>query len=105
MKYDTNKNNNMNTEVNIKIQKLLLNLEVDMPVKTTISDVIMWIYEKHGIWIHATMSFKEFTPYIQCDWNYKQEAIKEVLEFMQKRFNSPTEAYLAAIEYTIKNLL
>ena len=46
----------MNTEVNITIQKLLLNLEVDMPVKTTISDVIMWIYKKHGIWIEVSLT-------------------------------------------------
>ena len=71
----------------------------------TIAEVVMWCFKKHEIWIHAMMTFKKFTPYIQCDWNYRQEAITDVLVFMQKRFNSPTEAYLAAIEYTLKNII
>jgi len=75
------------------------------PYAPTIAEVVMWLYEKHQIWVHAMKSFKEFTPYIQCDWNYKQDAIKEVLKFMEKRFNSPTEAYEAAIEFTLNNLI
>ena len=71
----------------------------------TIAEVVMWLYEKHGVWLHATMSFKEFSPYIQCDWNYRQDNIKDVLEFMKQMYNSPTEAYTAAIEYTLTKLI
>lgn len=124
----------MNTAVNFKIAKLLKGagfndpcgglyidgeLETELREKVsyhktissryyiapTIAEVVMWLYEKHGIWIHAMMSFKEFTPYVQCDWNYRQDSVKGVLEFMEKRFNSPTEAYEEAIEYTLKNIL
>lgn len=71
----------------------------------TIAEVIMWLYEKHGIWVHATMVFKEFSPYIQCDWNYRQDNIKDVLEFMKQMYNSPTEAYSSAIEYVLNKII
>lgn len=70
-----------------------------------IADVVMWLYEKHGLWVHAMKSFNDFTPYIQCDWNYRKDSITGVLEFMQKRFNSPTETYEAALEYCITKII
>lgn len=71
----------------------------------SISEVVMWLYEKNGIWVHAMKSFNDFTPYIQCDWNYRKDSITGVLEFMQKRFNSPTETYEAALEYCITKII
>lgn len=56
----------------------------------TISDVVMWLYEKHGIWI-GVYDLDDTTIFRHC--------------FSNIDFNSPTEAYEAAIEYTLNNLI
>lgn len=80
----------------------------------TIVEVVMWLYEKHGIWIIVDWS--------QTKWCFsvidvKEDTIKKVAGDKWKErssgvylkteldFNSPTEAYEAAIEYTLKNLI
>lgn len=77
----------------------------DIYLAPTIAEAVMWLYDKHDIWINSSMSFEEFVPYIQCNWNYRQDSIIKTLEFMKSRFTSPTEAYRAAIEYTLKELI
>ena len=63
----------------------------------TIAEVVMWLYEKHGIWIYALrMDQKEF--YWSIDTDKKEFSSGE-------NFKTPTKAYKAAIEYTLKNLL
>jgi len=64
----------------------------------TIAEVIMWLYEKHELWIIVGFSGDE-TCYSMvtnkiCDvrWN-------------NKGFKSPTEAYEASIDYTLNNLI
>lgn len=58
----------------------------------TIADVVMWLYEKHGIWIEVYFDgFKKNFYIVQSG---------EEIEF-----NSPTEAYEAAIEYCLINLI
>ena len=63
----------------------------------------MWLYEKHGIWISISCDCgndnlfysKIFSTEIgieRCIWTIRGK-------------NSPTEAYEAAIEYTLKNLI
>src|SRR5574343_935867 len=66
----------------------------------TIAEVVMWLYEKHGIWIDVVLSRneKQFTFMIQ---SLSFDANK----FLNEYFNSPTEAYEAAIEYTLNNLI
>tara|TARA_R110002126_G_scaffold68046_7_gene172123 strand:- start:5465 stop:5947 length:483 start_codon:yes stop_codon:yes gene_type:complete len=64
----------------------------------TISDVIMWLYEKHGIWIQA-ISFhlledRRFSSHICFANNIKTSIGHSV---------SPTEAYLEAIKYVLNN--
>lgn len=60
----------------------------------TIAEVVMWLYEKHGIWIEVRKSYTDGfvaiikSPRIELD-----------------KCSSPTEAYEAAIEYTLKNLI
>ena len=63
----------------------------------TIGDVVMWLYEKHGIWI-AVVRFKDHS----ADNNEKPTFRHN---FLFKDYNSPTEAYEAAIEYTLNNLI
>lgn len=63
----------------------------------TISVVVMWLHEKHGIWIYALrMNQKEF--YWSIDTDKKEFTSGE-------NFKTPTKAYEAAIEYILKNLL
>ena len=56
----------------------------------TITEVVMWLYEKHGIWIEVYYD------------NSKKE-FYTVWDGEEYKFNSPTEAYEAAIEYTLKH--
>ncbi len=69
----------------------------------TITEVVMWLYEKHGIWIVASYELN-----IE---NHKKEwfwiAIKdgEEIAYQYKDFSSPAEAYEAGIKHALKNLL
>ena len=56
----------------------------------TVDEVKWWLYEKHRIWI-SVYSIDDSTIFRHC--------------FSNINFNSPTEAYEAAIEYTLNNLL
>ena len=77
-------------------------------VDITIADVVMWLYEKHGIWVsvktikwnyeHNTIRFN----YNICKFNHNNSS--DITDVVYD-FNSPTEAYEAAIEYTLKNLI
>lgn len=74
----------------------------------TIVEVVMWLYEKHGIWVsvktikwnyeHNTIRFN----YNICKFNHNNSS--DITDVVYD-FNSPTEAYEAAIEYTLKNLI
>lgn len=57
----------------------------------TIAEVVMWLYEKHGIWISLTHQHNQFF------WSFGS--------YQTQDFNSPIEAYEAAIEYTLNNLI
>jgi len=89
----------MNTPISFELDKLLLEKDIPMPVNPTISDVVMWLYEKHGIWVHSEICFdgKGFIPKIT-------EVVENQYPY-NTQFNSPTEAYEAAIEYTLNNLI
>jgi len=64
----------------------------------TIADVVMWLYEKHGIWL--------FPDYYNKDRFYYVIKQKDKRNIQSSDFyTSPTEAYEAAIEYTLKNLI
>lgn len=110
----------MNTQVSFKIAKLLKEKGFDSKVRgiycikaitpfregrsylsgygidenfiyaPTIAEVVMWLYKKHGIWIEVYYdnSRKEFYT---------------VLDGEEYKFNSPIEAYKAAIDYILNN--
>ena len=66
----------------------------------TISDVVMWFYQKHGIWIDVRY-MDDVLGFGFCVTTLKDNTEqKEVY-----KYNSPTEAYEAAIIYTLKNLI
>lgn len=70
----------------------------------TISDVVMWFYEKHGIWIQVCISrYGKFYCNI-----FKNELTKCLdspisweTQIQLNDFNSQTEAYEVAFEYTL----
>lgn len=76
-----------------------------------IAQVVMWLYEKHNIWLYVAMKPKDdgseevwFIPrarYIPTKTKNGFE-IDPILYMCRK---SPAEAYLAGIEYILKELL
>lgn len=95
----------MNTLVSFELAKLLIQKEYDLHPDfkdsyPTITEVVMWLYEKHGIWIGVQPN----EPYIDDDWCF---TIFKDLKNNNSRegYNSSTEAYEAAIEHTLKNLI
>ncbi len=115
----------MNTPVSFEIAKLLKekSLDIEKPnfynshgqLKTTVQDffipryeaptiaeVVMWLYEKHGIWTVVNVN-------IIGSWYFENFDLKEKRNAQFKptdtHYNSPTEAYEAAILYTLKNLI
>lgn len=67
----------------------------------TIADVVMWLYEKHGIWIVVWKNLDtNFKFYFEIDTPDSHTG-----DLSLGLFNSPIEAYSAVIEYTLKNLI
>lgn len=68
----------------------------------TIADVVMWLYEKYDIWISVEPPF----PRRNVLWEYYiQSAEDRSLMHQNSGYDSPTEAYEAAIEYVLNNLI
>ena len=67
----------------------------------TIAEVVMWLYEKHGIWISVLQMLNNGE---RVTWyaSYYEQGVGEDIEIY---YNSPTDAYQAAIEYTLNNLI
>lgn len=80
----------------------------------TIADVVMWLYEKHEIWISVDWMSrtKPYNSGFYChlrgtNKNLNQDnfvSINNTKEPGYEVFNSPTEAYEAGIFYTLNNL-
>jgi hypothetical protein len=64
----------------------------------TIAEVVMWIYETHGIWI--TVDIDE-----DADGNIIYAIRGKKTTHFDDEFKTPTDAYEAAIDYTLKNLI
>lgn len=79
----------------------------------TIAEVIMWLYEKHRVWIDVSLTdnsrhmYFDYTIITSNDRDYNDEdcfdSAKRIYD--KDKHSSPTEAYLTAIEYTLKNLI
>ncbi len=85
------------------------NLRISAPF---ISNVVDWLLDKHGVYIHISPHGDNNTSFENCKWWFS--LYKETLENLMagskmtsniEDFNSKTEAELAAIEYTLKNLI
>lgn len=73
----------------------------------TIAEVCMWLYEKHGIWIEVGSGnlFHKDKFYILIKiHNVDRWDLTSLDNKIHSPYNTPTEAYEAAIEYVLKNL-
>jgi hypothetical protein len=118
----------MNKPINYPLDKLCKEKGFDEPCpnlyyqpekckKPTIADVVMWLYEKHKIWITVNYLPKyKIWDYQYTNINWSEEEVASKLKqdvndllddlFQPKgKFNSPTEAYEAAIEFTLTKLI
>lgn len=63
-----------------------------------------WLYEKHGIWIDVGLN--QFSKPKDLQWMYSILFTEDcTYSHSPKSFNSPTEAYEAAIEYVLTKLI
>lgn len=71
----------------------------------TISEVVMWLYEKHGIWVVVNISIDNTWYFEFFNLKDKRNAEIEVRYEIAGRHKSPEEAYQEAIKYTLENLI
>lgn len=85
------------------IEKDILTCDVKAP---TIAEIVMWIHKEKGLWINVMyMGFElkyswsiDIITTAGSNWDsYGEEG--------DVYYNSPTEAYEAAIKYTLENLI
>lgn len=69
-----------------------------------ISEVVMWLEEKHGIWIIPSYECKSET-FFKKEWFWIALRDGEEIAYQYKDFKSPTEAYLSAINHVLNNLI
>lgn len=81
------------------IEKLEKDASEVFPYAPTIAEVVMWLYEKHGIWIQAMIYRRNPNDFIGGVYYGQLE------NYFTKPYNTPTEAYEAAIEYVLNNLI
>lgn len=110
----------MNTPISFPIAEILF--KKHGVLLSNISDVVMWLYEKHSIWITVNrvvlgsdewgygyvISYlpKEFEDVKRrCLHLVIKESFKEGIGSYTGAWNTPTEAYEAAIEYCLTNLI
>ena len=67
-----------------------------------IMQVIMWLYEKHGIWISVVQN--EYLDKFQYTLIQKKSNSWNIVD-NDKLFNSPTEAYEAAIKHCLEKII
>lgn len=69
----------------------------------TIAEVVMRLYEKHGIWVVVDNLIDNKFYFSHRDTKTNNYASRSGCN--EEGYESPTEAYEAAIEYTFKNLI
>jgi len=67
----------------------------------TIADVVMWLYEKHGIWITICVIGENGFGY----WLHNKDRKRLNPEDQGGYWYSPTEAYEAGIEHTLNHII
>ena len=68
--------------------------------------VVEWLREKYGIWVHVRRDGGWWIPIIEDFSNEKEEGTKIIeMENVPVCFYSPKEAYSAAFDYVLNNLI
>lgn len=94
-----------NSELKEDIENNNFDIWISAP---TIADVVMWLYEKHKIWVSVSVDTL-FNKGKFCILIYKDKGLGlenyplDNTEFSP--YESPTEAYEAAIEYALTKLI
>lgn len=73
--------------------------------RPTIGEVIMWLYEKHQIWISNDVINNLFKYKILHVEGIVSKTFGNEIRCSSFDYDSPIEAYEAAIEYTLSNLI
>lgn len=71
----------------------------------TIAEVVIWLYEKHGIWIYVN---EDFRPHIYKNGEnliYQGQLFYTIENSKKYCWDDPIQAYESAIEYVLRNLL
>jgi len=80
--------------------------DIPEPVSApTIADVVMWLYEKHGIWLYCEIKGDNFyvkAKRIKSNW---RRVVSGVVDNENILFNSPIEAYEAGIKYCLEKVI
>lgn len=78
----------------------------ELHLAPTIAEVVMWLYEKHGIWIRVTpIPYSKHLTHWRWEHMSTNYATRNLRWKKEKDYISPTEAYEAAILYTLNNLI
>ena len=64
----------------------------------TIAEVIMWLYDKHGIWVNVYL-YKDHVADVNDDYMFRSNYTKI------REYKTPTEAYEKAIKYVLTEIL
>jgi len=80
------------------------NSEHYTPSAPTITDIVMWLLDKHEIWIDV--SIDQFSKPKNIQWMYSIVFLKNTTySNSTKSYNSTQESYKSAIEFTLKKFL
>lgn len=72
----------------------------------TIAEVVMWLYEKYGIWIKVTpIPYSDNLTHWRWEYTSTNYATRNTGWKKEKDYMSPTETYEAAIEYCLTKLI
>ena len=87
-----------------------VNVYLSLP---TIAETIMWIYDKHQLWVEVSLIdnsrhfYFDYTIITSKDRDFNDEdcfdSAKKIYD--KDKHNSPTEAYMAAINYVLNKLI
>ena len=92
----------MNTPINIEIAEILF--KKHGVLLSNISDVVMWLYEKRGVWVDVSLN--QFSKPTDLQWMYSIVFTQRcTYSHSPKSYNSPTAAYEAAIVHVLNNLI
>jgi hypothetical protein len=97
--------NRVNYSGEWEVDTRIWDTSVDYIEAPTIADVVMWLYEKNGIWISVDVINNLFKYKILQIEGTVSKTFGNEIRCSSFDYNSPKEAYEAAIEYTLNNLI